>query len=179
MVVEEDAMKKLVWSVTPEKNQTYIIDLINRMQKKIGLWFRGQLLLCFTIFLLTYIGLSILGIKYALVLAILAGLTEFVPYLGPVIGAVPAVFLAFTQSPLLALFTLILYIVVQQVENNILVPKVMEKAVGINPIVSIAVLMIGFQLAGIVGAILSIPVATAAGVIIKDVFDNKILENNQ
>lgn len=170
MVVEEDAMKKLVWSVTPTNHQTYVLGLMNRIQKKIGLWFRGQLVLCLIIFLLTYLGLSILGVNYALVLALIAGITEIIPYLGPILGAIPAVFIAFTQSPMLAVFVAILYAIVQAVENNILVPKIMQKAVGLNPIISIFVLMIGFKLGGVIGAILAIPLSTAIGVIIKDLF---------
>lgn len=173
MVVEENAIKKLVWSIAPVKHQPYIMQLINRMQVKIGLWLRGQLVLSFVIFILIYAGLSIIGVKYALVLALIAGLTEFVPYLGPILGAIPAVFLAFAQAPMLALFVAILYYIVQLVENNILVPKVMQKAVGLNPIVSIAVLLMGFKVAGVAGAILSIPVATAVSVFIKDLFDSK------
>ena len=173
MVVEEGAIKKLVWSIAPEKHQPYIMQLINRMQKKIGLWLRGQLILSLVIFILTYIGLSILGVEYALVLALIAGLTEFVPYLGPILGSIPAIFLAFAQSPMLAVFVIVLFFVIQQVENNILVPKIMQKTVGLNPIVSISVLMIGFKIAGVVGAILAIPVATAVSVFVKDLFDGK------
>ncbi|MBU4257441.1 AI-2E family transporter [Patescibacteria group bacterium] len=173
MVVEENAIKKLVWSITPAKHQSYIMQLINRMQIKIGLWLRGQLVLSFIIFVLIYAGLSILGVKYALVLALIAGLVEFVPYLGPMLAAIPAVFLAFTQAPMLALFVAALYYIIQLVENNILVPKIMQKAVGLNPIVSIAVLLMGFKIAGVAGAILSIPVATAVSVFINDLFDSK------
>ncbi|MFH1412449.1 MAG: AI-2E family transporter [bacterium] len=171
MVVEENAMKKLVWSITPDKHQSYVIGLINRIQRKIGMWFRGQLFLGLIIFCLTYIGLSILGVKYALVLALIAGIMEVIPYLGPILSAIPAVFLAFTQSPTLALFVLMLYIVIQIVENNILVPKIMQKAVGLNPIISISVLMIGLEIGGIIGAILAIPVATALSVAVKDLFN--------
>lgn len=173
MVVEENAIKKLIWSIAPAKHQPYIMQLINRMQIKIGLWLRGQLILSFIVFVLIYTGLLILKVKYALVLALIAGLVEFVPYLGPMLAAIPAVFLAFTQAPMLALFVAVLYYIVQLVENNILVPKVMQKAVGLNPIVSIAVLLMGFKIAGVAGAILSIPVATAASVFIKDLFDSK------
>jgi len=173
MVVEENAIKTLIFSIAPSEHQPYVMRLVNRMQRKIGMWLRGQLILSLVIFVLTYIGLSILGVKYALVLALIAGLTESIPYLGPMLAAIPAVFLAFTQAPMLALFVAILYYVIQLTENNILVPKVMEKAVGLNPIVSIAVLLIGFQLAGIVGAILSIPVATAVSVFVKDVFEKQ------
>jgi len=176
MVVEENAMKKLIWSIAPQKHRVYLMQLMSRMQKKIGLWLRGQLILCLSIFILDYLGLLILNVKYALVLALIAGLTEFVPYFGPIIGAIPAVFLAFFQSPTLALFVAALYYIVQFVENHILVPKIMQKAVGLNPIVSIVALLVGFKIAGVIGAILSIPVVTAISVFIKDVFDSKEAE---
>ena len=177
MVVEENAMKKIVWSIVPAKHQIYTMQLINRMQRKVGLWLRGQLILSLIIFILTYIGLLILGVKYALVLALIAGLTEFVPYLGPIIASVPAIFLAFTQAPMLAVFVAILYYIIQFVENNIVVPKLMQKVVGLNPIISITVLLIGFKIGGVPGAILSIPVATAIGVFVRDVFEHKSMES--
>ncbi len=180
MVVEENAVKKLIWSIAPGRYQDYIMGLVNRMQRKIGLWLRGQMVLSLSIFVLTYIFLSLIGfipglpsMEYVLVLALIAGLTEFVPYLGPMMGAIPAVFLAFTQSPMLAVAVTILYYCIQLIENNYLVPKIMQKAVGLNPIVSISVLMVGFQLAGVIGAILSIPVATAVQEIILDIFEYK------
>ena len=168
MVVEEDSMKKIVWSLAPPKNQAYIMQLINRMQRQVGYWLRGQLILMFIVGFLTWIGLLFLMPEYALVLGLIAGLTEFIPYLGPILGAVPALFLAFTVSPFLAMLVLIFYIIIQQVEGNILVPKIMQRAVGLNPIISMAVLMAGLKLGGIVGGLLSIPVATAISVMIKD-----------
>jgi len=174
MVAEENAMKKIIWSLAPEKYQIYIVKLVNRMQQKIGLWLRGQLILSLIIFALTYIALSILKIKYALILALIAGLTEFIPYFGPSIAAVPAVFLSLNKSLFFAFIVAILYFIIQWVENNIIVPKLMQKVIGLNPVVSIAVLLIGFKLTGVIGAILALPVATAASVFLKDVFENKI-----
>ena len=187
MVVEENAIKKLIWQIAPRQYQEYVMGLVNRMQRKIGLWLRGQMILSFSIFSLTYIGLSapsFLGflmpgyfsafnMEYALVLSLIAGIAEFVPYMGPMIAAIPAVFLAFTQSPSLAIMVIILYVVIQWVENNILVPKIMQRTVGLNPIVSISVLMIGFQLGGVMGAILAIPVATATQEMVLDIFEYK------
>jgi len=171
MVVEENAMQKIVHSVAPAGHRAYVMQLVGRMQNKVGLWLRGQLILSLIIFTMIYIGLLILGVKYALILALIAGLIEFVPYLGPIMSAVPAVFLSFTQGGImLAVSAAVLYYIVQLLENNIIVPKLMQRMVGLNPIVSIAVLLIGFQIAGIVGAVLSIPVATAASVLIQDLF---------
>lgn len=171
MVVEESALKKVVWSIVPSQHQVNSMRLVNQIQLKIGLWIRGQIILSFTIFIFIYIGLLFLRVDYALVLAMIAGITEFVPYLGPILAATPAIFLAFTQKPILALFVGVFYYIVQLVENNIIVPKIMQKVVGLNPIVSITVLLIGFRLAGVIGAILSVPVATAVKVVLADVFE--------
>ncbi len=172
IIVEEDSLKKNIWIFADPKKQTQVLKIINDIQQKIGLWFRGQLLLCFIIFLLTYMSLLIFNVKYALILAIIAGFLEAIPYFGPTLSSVPAIFIAFAQSPLLALFILFVYVVIQIVENNILVPKIMQKAVGLDPIISIVSLMIGFKLGGILGALLAIPVATSLNVVIKDLFIN-------
>lgn len=168
MVVEGDALKKFFKSIAPEKYQPHLVGLMTRAQHKIGLWLRGAITLGLIVGIFVYIGLTILGVKYALVLAILAGLLELIPYFGPPIAAIPAVFLAFSQAPIKGLLVLILYVVIQQLENNILVPKVMQKAVGLNPVVSILSLGIGFKLAGFLGALLAIPVATAISVFVTD-----------
>lgn len=163
-------MKRKIRSFLPIKYQPYFTHLVNRIQEKIGLWLRGQLLLSVIIFALSLIGLSVLGVEYAWVLALFAGITEFIPYLGPFIGAVPAIFIAFVQSPVLGLAVLILYIIIQQLENYLIVPQVMKRAVGLNPVVIIVAMLIGAKFAGIVGIILSIPVTTAIGLALGDIF---------
>jgi len=173
MAVEENAIKKIVWSLTPARSQTYAMNLVGRMQLQIGYWLRGQLILCLAIFLLTFLGLSILGVKYALLLALIAGITEAIPYLGPVLGGIPAVLLALTQSPRLALVVVVMYLIIQQLENNVLVPQIMKRAANVNPITSIVVLLIGYKIAGVGGAIIAIPVATAISVGIKDLLNYK------
>ncbi|MDD4900905.1 MAG: AI-2E family transporter [Patescibacteria group bacterium] len=173
MVVEESAMKKLIWSIAPERHQPYIMQLVNRIQIKMGYWLRGQLILGLALTVMAYIALTILGINYSLILAILVGLFSFIPYMGAILGSIPAIFIAFAQAPLLAVFTVVLFYIIHFVEGNFLYPKVMEKAVGLNPVISILAMLAGLKLAGIIGAILSIPVATAIAVFIKDIFDNK------
>jgi len=168
--VKKDGLKNLIHSVTPSKYQKYTMQLFVRIQDKLGLWLRGQLFLSVIIFSITWIGLFALGIRYSLVLALIAGITEIIPFIGPIIGAVPAVLLAFLQSPIDGLFVLILYIVIQQLENNVIVPKVMQKTVGLNPIVVILVILLGAKLAGVLGALLSIPVAVSIMTIAGDWF---------
>ncbi|MFH0779943.1 MAG: AI-2E family transporter [Parcubacteria group bacterium] len=170
LTVEEGALKRALTFILPSHFQRFTLLLIGKVQSKIGSWFVGQLILCLIVGAISYVGLLILGVDYALALGLFAALGEFVPYVGPVFSAVPAIFIAFTQSPLKALLVLILYIIIQQSENHIIVPKVMQKAVGLNPIVSIIALMVGAQIAGLVGVLLSIPVATALSVIIKEVW---------
>lgn len=173
MTVQEDAIKKTTRSLAPKKHQDFIVELINKIQKKIGLWLKGQLVLSLVIGILSYVGLLILGVKYALFLALIAAIGEFVPYIGPVISAVPAIFLAFVQSPVKALLVLILFVVIQQLENHLLVPKIMQKAVGLNPIVSVVALLIGLEVGGVLGAILAIPVATAISIVIKELYEER------
>lgn len=168
MTVDEQGLKRMLRSVVPIKHQPYFTHLINRMQEKIGYWLRGQLILSLIIFVISYLVLLILGVKYALVLALFAGITELIPFLGPIIGAVPAAFIAFIQSPTIAIVVIIAYLIIHQLENNILVPKVMERVVGLNPIVTLVAMLIGFEIAGILGVILAVPVATILGLIFSD-----------
>lgn len=170
LVVSEHSLRKLFKAVAPEPYQPYLIDLFSRIEKGVGAWVRGMLFLALVVTIAVYITLSILGVKYALVLALMAGIAEFLPYIGPIMAAIPALLIALTQSPLLALLTLVAYVVIQQLENHILVPKVMQKATGLHPVVSIFALLIGVKIAGLVGALLAIPVATVLRVIIEDVF---------
>ncbi len=172
--LERQALKKFIQSITPAHYQPYLIQVSNRIQLRLGGWLRGQLLLSLLVGAITFIGLLLLGMgEYALVLALIAGVTEFVPIVGPIIGAIPAVFLALAISPVKAILVLALYIVVQQLENQILVPKVMERSVGMNPLVVIIVMLIGAKLAGVWGLLLAVPVSTVLGIILKDFFERR------
>jgi len=173
MIAEKDAIYSFLNNAIPEAHRKRAMSLIESVQEKLGLWARAQLILSFVIFLLIFIFLSIFKIKYALVLALIAGLTEFIPYLGPIIGAIPAVIIAFFQSPVNALIVIVIYYAVQQIENTILVPQIMRKAVGINPVISITALMAGLKLGGIFGAILAIPVVVTLGVILNSILEKR------
>jgi len=174
LVVQDDPLKKIMRSVVPDEHVARATSLLRKINNKLGAWMRGQLLISFIVGMTVFVGLSALRVKYAAVLGLLAALLEFVPYLGPILALIPALFLGFSQGgAITAFFVLILYIVIQQVENHILVPKIMQKAVGLNPVVSIVAILIGAHLSGIVGALLAIPVATALSVFIKDVLEKK------
>lgn len=173
MTISESWIKSSLRALLPDRYQPYVTHLLSRMQEKIGAWLQGQMILSAVIAGLVYLGLTIIGVKYALVLAILAGLLEFIPYVGPIFSAIPAIFFGFTQSPFTALLVLIFYIVMQQVENHFIVPAVMRRAVGVHPILSITAMLIGAKLFGFIGILLAIPVVTAISVWVEDMVEEK------
>ena len=160
-------------SVIPEKYECYVISLWKRAEHKVGKWLQGQLLLGLIVGLIVYVGLSLLKIKFALILAVSMIFLELVPMVGPVIGAVPAVLLAFLQSPALGLWVLLFYVVVQQLENHVLVPLILGRTLNLNPVVVIIALLVGNELAGIPGMVLAVPMATIIVEMIDDVARRK------
>lgn len=144
--------------------------LINLIEVKLGGWARGQFLLMLSIGLLTYIGFMLLGIPYALPLAMLAGIFEIVPYIGPIIAAIPAIILAFSISPFLGFAAVGLSALIQQLENYVLVPKIMERSTGVSPIITLISLAVGFRMAGIIGMIISIPIVIIVQVVLQHKF---------
>lgn len=150
-----------------------VTELIRITERRLGAWVRGELLLMMFVGVLTYIGLTLLHIEFALPLAIIAGLLEIVPMIGPIISSVPAVLVALAISPVLALSVAALYIVVQQLESNIFVPIVMKRSVGLSPLVTILALMIGGRLGGIGGAVLAVPSVLVLQVILTSLLGAK------
>lgn len=170
MVVEENSMRRYFKTFAPAEYQPFLNQLLKKMQDRIGAWLRGQLILGLVIGLAVYVGLKLLGVPYALLLALMAGLFEIVPYVGPILSLIPAAIIGFAQSVVLGLAVVVLYLIIQQIENNVLVPKIMQKVTGLNPILSIAALLVGIKVGGVVGAILAIPLATMASVVVEDIF---------
>lgn len=173
MLLEESASKKALMTVIPTKNREYVIKVLNRIGDRVGGWARGQLLLMLAIFITTLIGLLILRVPYALTLALIAGLTEVIPVIGPWIGAVPAVLVAFTVSPILGVLTIVLYILVQQLENHILVPNVMRRTVGLSPVLVIIGMLTGAKLMGLLGILIAVPIVAIIVVIIQEIFNSE------
>lgn len=159
-------------------NKSQRVDrLIHRIESKLGAWLRGQLFLSFVVGILIYGGLVLIGIDFALPLAIIAGLFEIVPFFGPILSAIPAILIGLIISPISAAMVVGLYILVQQLESHILVPQVMKKAVGLNPLVVILAIAIGDRLLGVAGALLAVPIAVVCHVIVEDyLHDGKELE---
>jgi len=167
LVVQQGAIRDTIKEIIPQHHREKALSVVTAIQRKLGFWLLGQFILSLTIFLVTYIALSLLNIPLALALAGLAGILEILPFLGPIIAAIPAILVAFTISPTMAVIVALLYVGVQQAEGYILVPKVMEKTVGINPLMVLFAILIGFQLAGILGALIAVPIVAASTVLIQ------------
>lgn len=177
LAVQDDGIGKFLRTVSPLKHRKYVAHLWSRSQQKIGLWMQGQLLLVIIIAVLVYLGLMLLGIQHALLLAVLAGIFELIPLFGPILAAVPAVATAFVGGGFsLALLIVGLYIIIQQFENQLIYPLVVKKVVGVPPIISIVAIVAGVQLAGFMGLILSVPVAAILMEFFNDLQRDQVLE---
>lgn len=175
LAVQEDGVVNFLKVITPLRDEKYVISLWKRSQRKIGYWMQGQILLGVIVGVLIYLGLTILGVKNALLLSVFAALFEIIPLFGPVIAAIPAVLLSFSDGGLAAGVLVIgLYLIIQQFENHLIYPLVVKKVVGVSPILVILALVIGYKLAGFLGVLLSVPVAAAITEYFKDVVDGKI-----
>lgn len=161
--------------VTPTKHREYVLGLWKRSHKKIGLWMQGQLLLSVIITVLLYLGLSLLGVPYALLLAIFAGIMELIPVFGSFVAAVPGILVALTLGD----FTLVaivagLYLLVNQFQAHLIYPLVVKKIVGVPPILVIIALLAGGQLAGLPGVLLAVPIAACVQELVNDIQKGKV-----
>lgn len=168
LTVDEKGVNGFLISLFPSKHASYILKKTEAVKIKIGYWLRGQIILMFVMFALSLIGLLILGVDYALTLAMMVGIGELIPVLGPLLSGIPAVLVGFNESAWLALWIIILYIVLQQLEGHIIVPLVMKKVIGLSPIIIIISMLIGFSTLQILGMIIAIPVATALSIFVMD-----------
>lgn len=168
LLLEWKSFARLIASPFSGKQEKKVATIITKVEKGLGQWVRGQLTLSVIVGLLTYIGLRILGVPYAVPLAIIAGILEIVPIIGPIIAAVPAALVGLTVAPIIALAAMSLFFIIQQLENNIIVPMVMSKVVGLQPPVVIIALLIGAELAGIGGAFLAVPAIVVAKIVVKE-----------
>ncbi|MEK7115597.1 MAG: AI-2E family transporter [Patescibacteria group bacterium] len=176
LAVQDRGVENFLRVVTPVKHEKYIINLWQRSQNKIGLWMQGQLLLGLLIGVLIYLGLTILGVPYAFLLAIVGAVFELIPVFGPIMGAVPAVLLGFVSGGATLGFMVVgFYIIIQQFENHLIYPLVVRKITGVPPLLVILSLIIGFKLAGFLGIVLAVPVASALIEFVSDLEKRKTL----
>ena len=170
---------RLISSPFSGKSEKKISGIIIKVEKGLGKWVRGQLTLSVIVGVLIYIGLRILGIPFALPLALVAGILEIVPIIGPIVSAIPAVLVGLTIAPVMGLAVAALFLIVQQLENNLIVPMVMSKVVGLQPPIIIIALLIGAKLAGIGGAFLAVPIIVVSKIIIQEILtEDQVLEDD-
>lgn len=174
--VQEHGIENFLKIISPREYEGYILDLWSRSRRKIGLWLQGQFLLGILVGVLVFLGLTILGVKYALLLAILTAIFEVIPVFGPVMAAIPAVGIALLQKPVLGLSVLILYLIVQQFENHLIYPLVVRKTIGVPPLLVVLSLVIGGTLAGFFGILLAVPVAAVLVEFVNDIARKKEIE---
>lgn len=173
-LLDFDHLKKQFIDLFSKDDRKKLEKLVDTLEFRLGGWLRGQILLMIVVGIAVYVGLMLLKVPYALSLGLIAGLLEIVPIIGPVISAIPAVIVALAVSPLLALGVAALYFLVQQLENNIIVPKVMQKAVGFNPLITMLVLLVGGKLFGGVGVVLAVPVTLSVYLVVQSLLDWEI-----
>ena len=175
LAVDADGVGKFLKAIAPLKHEKYILALWRRSQRKIGLWMQGQLVLAIIIGMLVYLGLLIMNVPNALLLATLAAAFEIIPLFGPILASIPAIMITFVSGGLgSALVVLGLYVIIHQFENQLIYPLVVKKVIGVPPIVSIVALAAGWQLAGFLGLILSVPIATVFIEFFEDLERDKI-----
>lgn len=167
MSIDWPHIKQRIVSFLPETYQDAVEDTFTDIESNVSQWVKGELLLMLVIGLFSFLGLIVLDVSYPLALGLIAGLLEIVPIIGPVISAILAGIIGFSASPVKGIGVIALFTIIQQLENNILVPKVMGKVSGFSPLVILLALMVGSTLFGIVGAILAIPMTMILAIILK------------
>ena len=178
LVAEEKGMKTFVAAFLPEQHQEFTVGLLEKIQRKMGLWILGQLGASLSVFVLAFLGLSLLHVQYALFLALLTGLFEVTPYVGPILSGILATLFAFIQQPSLGIFVAMLYVVIHTIEGYVLVPKIMQKAVGTSPLLVLFALLVGFKLAGVFGLLIAVPLSTALTVIVNEFWPGTKMSQN-
>lgn len=167
-VLQKDGLENFLKSVTPEAHQEYVIDLWKRVQAKLGKWFQGQVLLGVFAGASMFLVLWLMNVNYALTIAFMVGVLEIIPVIGPIIAGLIMFALISFQSPLLALAAIAVYMFVEQLQAHLVLPHVMSKTIGLNPIVIIVALLVAGKLIGFWGVILALPITVAIYEFIKD-----------
>ncbi len=168
LTINREGVEIFLKAILPLTHENYVMEIYRRARNKLGLWFQGQLLLMLIVGLVVFFGLLILGVKYSLILGVLAGVLEIVPMAGPIFAGVIAFLAAVSESWILGIYVIILFFGIQQLENHFLAPIIMKKTIGISPVVVVIALLAGSQIAGFVGIILAVPTAVVIQEIIAD-----------
>ncbi len=177
MLVSGKHFASYIAELLPNKQQKKrFVSIAHDVSYKLGYWLRGQAVLCLIVATAAFVILSVLGIPYALSLAILAGVFEAVPMIGAYLGAILPIVVAFTVSPWKALIVLLAFLVMQQIEGNIFVPLVMKRALGIHPLIVLLAALVGGSLFGFAGVLVAVPVTAAISVILGSINKEEVIE---
>ncbi|MBI2623429.1 MAG: AI-2E family transporter [Candidatus Liptonbacteria bacterium] len=166
--LSKDGVERFIKVVLPPAYEEAVLRIYQRSRRKIGYWFRTQIFLSVLMAILVWGALLLLGVRHAFLIGVLAGLLELVPFAGPIIAGAIAVLSAFITSPSLAFYTLLVFIAIHQFEAHVLVPLVMNKTVGLHPVIVIAAILIGAEVAGFWGVLIAVPAAAVFQEIIED-----------
>lgn len=176
--ITEKGVENFLRIITPVKAEEYIIDLWRRTEKKIGLWFQGQVLLGIIMGVLVYLGLTIMGVKYSFIIAIITAFCELIPF-GIFVAMIPAVLFSYLDGGItLSVLSIVLFFIFHQFENYLIYPLIVKKVIGISPLVVILSVLVGGNLAGFWGIVLAIPCAVFLLELMGDVEKKKILTHN-
>ncbi len=166
--LEERGIEKFFLLLTPEHYHEHALSIVSRMRDKASQWLFGQTLLILIAFGIYAIGLSAIGIPYALAIALFGALMEILPYIGPVLAAIPAILSGLFVSPGLAIAALVFYIIAHQLEAHIIAPQVMKRSASLNPVAFIIAVLVGAQLGGPLGIVLAVPITMMMTVFVDD-----------
>lgn len=159
LTIDRDGVGRLLKAMLPVTEHARTMTVYDRIRKKISQWFMGQVFLSLFIGTVTFIGLTILHVPYAFVLSVAAASFELVPYVGPIFAGGLAVLTALSVSSSLALYTFILFVVIQQIEGHVIIPLVNKYTTNLNPVIVITALLIGGKVLGVAGVIIAVPIA--------------------
>lgn len=178
LAVQEDGVAAFLRIVTPGRHEPYVIGLWKRTQRKIGFWIQGQILLAVLVGILVYLGLTIVGVENALFLAALAAILETIPLFGPILSSIPAIAIAYGAGGVPFAFLIVgVYLIIQQFENHLIYPLVVKKIIGVPPMTVILALIVGAELGGFLGFLISVPLAAMLMEYLEDVQRRKVAAN--
>lgn len=162
---DKEFFKKKIYLIIPKSHRNEMINLFKEIDNMLGQFIRGRVIVAIFVGVSTTIALALLKINFAFIIGMLAGLADIIPYFGPIIGIIPAVFFAILESPIKALWVIIIFTIIQQIENDIITPKIVGESVGIHPVTVMLSLIIGGGFFGILGMVLAVPVVAILKII--------------
>lgn len=166
--LSHDGVERFIKVVVPPNYEAKVLKVYARSRKLIGSWFRTQILLSFIMMFIVWGGLAVLGVPYAFLIGFLAGLFELVPFVGPIVSGAIGIVSGLTVSTALGLYTLIFFLVAQQLESNVLVPLLSRRSVGLHPVIVIVAILIGAEIGGVLGIVISVPAAAVFQEVIQE-----------